>query len=152
MAPVLMLLFGSMTIYNVQQQRMVAIALSHNRRTETQLVRMLLVQVAVQIVLILPLCAVDLLLSFPSIYKPTLSLYSIFYICQDIFQISYATPFFLYILTARTFREELIELFFKIFPCRNRNRVHIMTHTGAPTRMQKNTHIKESPLQAEEEQ
>ena len=133
LAPFLMLVFGCMTICNVQRHHMVTSTSSFNRRTEAQLVRMLLIQVGVQLLLILPLCAVDLLLSFPNIYQPTSSLYSIFFICQDLFQISYATPFFLYILSAGIFRKEFIELIFRILPCHSRNRVHLMRRIGVST-------------------
>ncbi|CAF2778908.1 unnamed protein product [Rotaria sp. Silwood2] len=144
LAPILMLVFGCMTIYNVQLQQMVTLILSSNRRTETQLARMLLVQVGVQILLNLPLCAVGLLLSFPSIYQPTASFYSIYFICRVIFHISYATPFFLYFLSARMFRKELTELIFKSLPWQNHNRVHVIRRIGVPTYVQTNTHPNET--------
>ncbi|CAF2322646.1 unnamed protein product [Rotaria sp. Silwood2] len=90
----LMLLFGCMTIYNIQPYRRMALTLSNNRRTENQLIRMLLVQVGVQLLLILPLSAVNLLLSFPNIYQPTANFYSCYFICRVIFHMSIATPFF----------------------------------------------------------
>ncbi|CAF3738394.1 unnamed protein product [Rotaria sp. Silwood1] len=146
LAPFLMLLFGCMTIYNIQRQHMVVSALSTSRRTEAQLIRMLLVQVGIQILLILPLCVVGLLLSFPNIYQPTASFYSIFYICRVIFHISYATPFFLYVLSARTFRKGLIELIFKLLSANHHNRIHTMRRTGVPTDVQINTYLNETHL------
>ena len=130
LAPLLMLVFGCMTIYNVQQHHMMIVTSSYDRRTESQLIRMLLVQVGVQLLLILPLCLVGLILSISNIYRLTSNFYSIFYVCRVIFHISYATPFFLYILSAQTFRKEFIDLILKISPCHNHHRVHIRRHVG----------------------
>lgn len=133
LAPLLMLIFGCMTIFNIKQHRNIVLAQTPHRRTEAQLIRMLLVQVGVQLVLVLPLCVVGLLLSFPGIYQPTPSFYSIFFICRVIFQMSYATPFFLYILSARVFRKQFIDLIFKIFRCLPWHRTQFTRRNGTQT-------------------
>ncbi|CAF3811658.1 unnamed protein product [Rotaria socialis] len=125
---------------------MVNVTLSTNRRTETQLVRMFLVQVGVQIVLTVPPCVADLLLSFPSIYQSTAHFYSIFLILRVIFHISYATPFSVNILSAHMFRKRFIELILKIYPYINRNRIQSIRHIGAPTAIQINVCCDESYL------
>lgn len=122
--PSLMLAFGCMTIFNVQRHRRIATISSYFHRTESQLFRMLLLQVGVQLLLILPICAFGLLLAFPSIYKPTSSFTAMFFICRVIFHVSYTTPFFLYILSSRTYRNEFTALLKKISLCYRENRTH----------------------------
>ncbi|CAF5131702.1 unnamed protein product, partial [Rotaria sp. Silwood1] len=55
LAPLLMLIFGCMTICNIKQYHMMTLTSTNYRRTENQLFRMLLVQVGVQILLTLPI-------------------------------------------------------------------------------------------------
>ncbi|CAF5005986.1 unnamed protein product, partial [Rotaria sp. Silwood1] len=56
LAPCLMALFGMLTILNTKQVRLLPKAKSSYRRTEGQLIRMLLIQVATYLVLNIPLC------------------------------------------------------------------------------------------------
>ncbi|CAF3575457.1 unnamed protein product [Rotaria socialis] len=124
LAPFLMSLFGCMTIRNIKRSRMVTSGSRTARRIENQLVQMLLVQVGAQVLLILPQCVVSLLLYLPIIYTPTADFYSIFVMCRVIFQITYATPFFLYIISARTFRKDFIQLIIQVALCRLNNQIH----------------------------
>ncbi|CAF1648689.1 unnamed protein product [Rotaria sp. Silwood1] len=126
LAPLLMLIFGCMTICNVKQYHIMTLTSTNYRRTESQLFRMLLVQVGVQILLTLPISLAGLLLSFSNMYQATINFYSIFIICRVIFQMSYTTPFFLYIISSRTFRQEFIRLLIKISLYHFHNRVHVM--------------------------
>lgn len=126
LAPLLMLIFGCLTIRNIKRNRMVAAVLPRYHRTESQLVRMLLVQVGVQLLLTLPICVGGLLLSLPTSYHLTPSLNSIYLIFRVVFQMSYAAPFFLYVISARTFRNDFIQLFIKTVPRRFQNRIHII--------------------------
>ena len=64
-APFLMALFGILTIWNVNQARLAPTGASRYRRTETQLARMLLVQITIQIILNLPLGLLYIISFFP---------------------------------------------------------------------------------------
>jgi hypothetical protein len=56
-----MAFFGLMTIYNIKKTRVLPIAISRDRRTGTQLTRMLLLQVDSYIILNVPSSITDLM-------------------------------------------------------------------------------------------
>lgn len=111
--PCLMLTFGILTIHNVNKLQVIPGTTARHRRTESQLLRMLLLQVATYIILNMPLCIIYLMLVLPTGYRPTAGLFFAYTIVAFPFHFSYATTFFLYILSARVFREELLQLFYK---------------------------------------
>jgi hypothetical protein len=98
-APGLMAIFGIMTIYNTKQVHVIPTAVSHHRRTENQLAGMLLLQVSTYIVLTMPTSVTYLMLVFPN----TIQTISAFYFARTISQLflylSFATPFFLYLVS-----------------------------------------------------
>ncbi|CAF3697078.1 unnamed protein product [Adineta steineri] len=128
--PILMLIFGFLTIYNTTQSRVLQQVTRSYRRTEGQLIRMLFLQVIVYILLNTPLCVLYLMLIIPSGFIPTSEFFFGFSITQILFYLSYTTPFFLYILSARVYREELIHLISKVFRLRQRAQVQPMSMTN----------------------
>jgi hypothetical protein len=111
-APLLMILFGLFTIYNTQHIRVAPNA--RHRRTESQLARMLLLQVGIHVLLTLPTCIIYLLF----VILPPLNIPSWYFFAATILPIplhlSYTTAFVLYTLSARTYRQEFIRLFHKM--------------------------------------
>ncbi|CAF0809250.1 unnamed protein product [Adineta steineri] len=128
--PILMLIFGFLTIYNTTQSRILQQVTRSYRRTEGQLIRMLFLQVIVYILLNTPLCVLYLMLIIPSGFIPTSEFFFGFSITQILFYLSYTTPFFLYILSARVYRDELIHLISKVFRLRQRAQVQPMSMTN----------------------
>ncbi|CAF4200805.1 unnamed protein product [Rotaria sp. Silwood2] len=61
-APCLMTLFGVLTIFNTKEMRFIPTVKASYRRTEGQLIRMLLVQVVTYVVLNMPLCVIEVFL------------------------------------------------------------------------------------------
>jgi hypothetical protein len=120
-APVLMVLFGIMTIYNIKRVRVVPTAMSRHRRTENQLAVMLLLQVGTYIVLVVPTCVTYLILVFPNTIQTTSAFYFARTISQLFLYFSFVTPFFLYLVSARTYRQELVQLVYRILRLRDEN-------------------------------
>ena len=115
-APFLMILFGLMTICNIKRLRISSTNISFsNRRTEYELVRMLLVQVAIHVILNLPLGIASVILILPRFYMPTQLSFSIYTILRLPSHFSYTTPFFLYIVSARVYRREFVRLFVNVW-------------------------------------
>jgi hypothetical protein len=113
-APGLMALFGIMTICNTKRVRVIPTAMSRHRRTENQLAVMLLFQVGTYIVLAVPICVIYLILVFPNTIQTTSAFYFARTISQLFLYLSFATPFFLYLISARTYRQELVQLIYRI--------------------------------------
>ena len=124
--PSLMIVFGVMTIHNSKRVGAVRIAVSRFNRTEQQLVRMLFFQVSVYILLTLPTSILYLMLSLPNTIRYTTVFSFVYTICQFLFYGSYFTPFFLYLLSGRIYREELIRLVYKALRIRHENRVGVI--------------------------
>ncbi|CAF0783375.1 unnamed protein product [Adineta steineri] len=124
--PILMLIFGILTIYNATRSRVLQKVTRSYRRTEGQLIRMLFLQVVIYILLNTPLCVLYLMLTIPSSFTPTSEFFIALTIAQIFFHLSYTTPFFLYILSARVYREELIHLISKMCHLRQRAQVQPM--------------------------
>jgi hypothetical protein len=90
-------------------------------------------------VLNMPMCIFYIILALPLNFIPTIKFFFALSIVSLLFHFSYATAFFLYILIARVYREELIRLVFKIFPWRRGIQVQpiSMTHRPDTTRHHK---------------
>ena len=128
-APLLMIIFGLLTIHNTKQLRVIPVAMSRHRRTENQLAAMLLLQVSTYIVLTLPASVTYIIMIFPNTIQTTLIFYFVTITSQLLFYSSFATPFLLYIISARTYRKELIRLIYKIFRIHDQNQIHPITNT-----------------------
>jgi hypothetical protein len=140
-APGLMALFGIMTIYNAKRVHVIPTALSRYRRTENQLAGMLLLQVGTHIVLVLPTAATYLMLDLPNPIESTSAFYLARMVTQYFLYLSFATPFFLYVISARTYRKELVQLLCRIFRLRGINQIYPNTNTITNTMVPINTMI-----------
>ena len=112
LAPMLMIVFGSLTIFNIHHQSINSKPLTasiRRRRTEGQLARMLFLQVIIHLILVLPfgiiygMNALD-----PSTRTP--KVLAIRYILVMWQQCDYFVSFFLYILSGNVYRRELIRI------------------------------------------
>ncbi|CAF2114253.1 unnamed protein product [Rotaria magnacalcarata] len=131
-APFMMIVFDLLTIDNVNQLQIIP-AVAIHRRTEIQLMRMLLLQLVVHLILILPFCSVFLILSLPIEIRFTSLFDFLFIIFQLPFYLSFVTPFFIYILSGLIYRNELIRLLRITFHVPCSGRVDIMINTILPT-------------------
>lgn len=123
-APILMVIFGGMTIYNVTRVQVVPAMNRRFRRTENQLVRMLLLQVGTHIVLSLPTCILYLIAVLPNSLKFTLEFAFAYKICQLLFYSSVDSAFILYFLSSGVYRKECIRLMYKILRIHRENQVY----------------------------
>jgi hypothetical protein len=135
-APGLMAIFGIMTIYNTKRVRVIPNAFSRYRRTENQLGGMLLLQVGTYIVLCIPTCVTYLMLVFPNTIQTTSAFYFARLTSLLFLYASFATPFFLYLVSARTYRQELVQLVYRILRLCGTNQTYpipnIITNTVLP--------------------
>jgi hypothetical protein len=134
-APGLMALFGIMTICNTKLVRVIPTAVSRHRRTENQLAATLLIQVCTYIVLIVPTCVTYLILVFPNPIQTTTVFYLACMMSQLSLYSSFVTPFFLYVISARTYRKELVLLFYKVLQLRGATQIYPTTNTVIHTIM-----------------
>jgi hypothetical protein len=109
LGPLMMAIFGMLTIQNIRSQGRRMQPVSHQgrrRRTEGQLSRMLIIQVGTYLLFSLPVCVTYILVTFlPSIVTPLVSgirAITIFWQLGAFF-----VSFFLYILSADIYRTEL---------------------------------------------
>jgi hypothetical protein len=123
-APCLMGFFGGMTIYNTKRVHFFPARATRHRRTENQLVRMLLLQVGTHIILNLPTCVLYLMGVLPNSLKFTLEFGFATKICQLFFYSSVDTAFILYFLSSGVYRKECIRLMYKIVGIHRETRVH----------------------------
>lgn len=132
--PSLMTLFGLLTIHNTKQLRVIPVAASHYNRTERQLARMLFLQVSSHIFLTLPTSVIYLVSALPNTIQTTTIFSFLSTIFQLLFYCSYVTPFFLYLLSGRIYRKELIRLIYSKFRIRCGNQVQpsVDEHTAVP--------------------
>jgi hypothetical protein len=129
----LMFLFGILTLIHLRQQRQIAPRISkmnrNVRRTDIQLLRMLVGQVLVIIIATFPFTIYQLYTSLTlNLSKNTLRIALenlLGEIAGVLTYFAHSSSFYLYTLTGTVFRKELL----KIFGCshRNRNRIHL-TH------------------------
>lgn len=112
LAPILMICFGVLTIWNIHQQSLRAQILTtspRRRRTEGQLVRMLILQITVHLILILPFGITYTMNAFDPSTR-TSSILAMRYILVMWQQCDYFLSFFLYVLSGRIYREEFLRL------------------------------------------
>ena len=121
--PCLMTFFGFMTIKNSKRTNVIPLAISRFHRTERQLARMLLIQVAVHILLTLPTSVTYLISAFPNTIRTTSIFSFLSTIFQLLFNISFITSFFSYFLTGRVYRKELKQLIYKALRICRSNRI-----------------------------
>ncbi|CAF1398967.1 unnamed protein product [Adineta ricciae] len=130
LAPIIMMIFGALTILNIRQQlkRIQPIAgSSQNRRTESQLARMLIIQITIHMVISLPFGIIYLINTFiPS--SRTLFITGIRLIFVAWQQCDYFVPFFLYTLSGGVYREKL----FRMLKINSREKNAINTLTRKP--------------------
>jgi hypothetical protein len=138
-APGLMALFGIMTIYNTKRVHVIPTAMSRHRRTENQLAGMLFLQVGTYIVLTIPASVAYLILVFPNTIQTTSAFYFARMTSQIFLYFSFATSFFLYLVSARTYRQELIQLVYRILRLRGANQIYPTTNTITNTVVPINT-------------
>lgn len=127
-APLLMILFGFLTIKNIQTTRLNLERISNHRRTESQLSRMLLLQVGVHLVLVLPFCTMFFMIILPIAVRTTMEFYYVYVICKLPFYFTFTTSFFLYIISAEVYRKEFLRLFRKFLPIRRIGITHVTAH------------------------
>ncbi|CAF2924144.1 unnamed protein product, partial [Rotaria sp. Silwood2] len=110
--PLLMIIFGFLTISNIRRQSTRLVYLSvcmRRRRSERQLTQMLLLQVGVHLILTLPFGIIYCMNSLkPSTRTP--DVLAVRYILLMWQQLDYFISFFLYFLSGRVYREQLLYL------------------------------------------
>ncbi|CAF1246138.1 unnamed protein product [Adineta ricciae] len=114
----LMLLFGLLTLKNIRQQRfIIPAAIDHNqtiRRTDAQLLRMLLAQVIFIIIFTLPLSILQLYSSFTGNFSKTalqLAQESFaFRTASALTYFAHSSTFYMYTVTGTIFRTELFKI------------------------------------------
>jgi hypothetical protein len=121
--PSFMMFFGLMTIRNTNRPRIVPVVVSRYTRTEQQLARMLFLQVGVHILLTLPLCVTYLIAVLPNTISTTSTFSFASSITLILIACSYGSSFFLYLLSGRVYRKELIQLVHTIFRIRRGNQI-----------------------------
>jgi len=113
----LMILFGFLTIYHTKKMRVQPTNVVTYRRTERQLTMMLLVQVAMHLILNLPISILYLMMQFLPDDAFTTTFYFILILSRYLCDFSFSTPFFLYIASGQVFQAELIHMIKRFFPC-----------------------------------
>jgi hypothetical protein len=98
--PCFMAFFGIMTIYNIKKTRVLPATVSCDRRTDNQLVRMLLVQIGTHIILTIPSAVTYLIFVLSNDLKVTPDFFFASMMAVLPFHISFVTAFFLCILSA----------------------------------------------------
>lgn len=117
-APLLMIVFGLLTIHNATRFNREHAANVGYRPSERQLTRMLIIQVFTHIFLSLPFCVIFFMTIIPLEFKSTIMFFFLFIIFKIPLYVTFITPFFLYILTAQLYRSELIAIVKQIFGIR----------------------------------
>lgn len=112
LAPILMLIFGLLTINNIHQQTTHAVPLTgsiRGRRTEGQLARMLTLQIVVHLILVVPYGITYGMNSFlPSTQTSIILAIRLAFV--TLHQCDYFVSFFLYILSGNVYRRECIRI------------------------------------------
>lgn len=125
-APFLMTVFGLLTIYNCQYARIRARIINRRRRTETELIRVLLMQVGVHILLTVPACIISMLLLLPGLVSSPALLAILLILLRIPLHLSYTTNSILYFSTGRLYRRELLRLVRKGWNLFKVHRIHPM--------------------------
>ncbi|CAF1392717.1 unnamed protein product [Adineta steineri] len=112
MIPISMAVFGILTITNIRQQLIRVRPIggnNQNRRTESQLARMLIIQISVHMIFALPFGIVYLMNIFmPSSRTPFIIGLRLFFVTWQ--QCNYFVPFFLYTLSSSVYRVKLFRM------------------------------------------
>ena len=110
--PLLLLIFGLLTISNIHRQRTLVIPLPmarRGRRTEGQLTRMLLVQVGVHLIFAVPYGVTYCMNSFDvSTQTSTVTAVRLIFVMWQ--QCDYFVSFFLYVLSGIVYRKQFIKI------------------------------------------
>lgn len=114
LAPSLMVFFGLLTICNATRAIDGRVLASRHRRTERQLLLMLLIQVGSHLLLAMPICIIFIMLVLPFGYEPTFLAYFLYSVFNHLLHLCYASAFPLYFLSARIYRKEFLELLKKV--------------------------------------
>jgi hypothetical protein len=125
-APILMTIFGLLTISNIHQYAVRTgpqTVYMRGRRTERQLARMLLLQISVHLILSLPFGVIYSMNSFDTSTE-TPNILAVRYIFVTWDQCAYFMSFFLYVISGSIYRKELLRIL-KLIRCRNRT-IHPM--------------------------
>lgn len=111
-SPTMMVLFGILTINRIHQNsihRILLLSTMRQRRTEIQLARMLIIQVAVHLVLVVPFGIMYSVNSMiPSTQTPHVIAIRLLFVTWQ--QCDYFASFFLYTLSASIYRQQLIRI------------------------------------------
>ena len=118
-----MVSLGILTLLNLKQMKNLGWDPRSSRRREIQFIRMLLIQAISYLLLNVPLCILYLMIVLPFGYPPTEKFIFACTLLSYPFNFADATPDFLYILSAKQYREEFFQLFQKLSTVENRNRV-----------------------------
>ncbi|CAF1058123.1 unnamed protein product [Rotaria socialis] len=116
--PILMSIFGFMTIYNTKQVRAFPDSTSSFRRTEGQLIRMLLLQVSSYFILCAPFATIYIMGFLPVQVFSLSTYYFIYKITALPYYLTYTTTFALYILSGSIYRNETVRFMRKLFRLR----------------------------------
>ena len=116
--PILMVIFSVMTIRNVKSRNQ---TMTHQRRRDVQLVRILLIQVFIFVLFAIPV-AIQKLYTSSTIFvtKNSLTMAIDSLINQISIEISYisnSTTFYIYSLTSKKYRQEVMGIFSSLFKC-----------------------------------
>lgn len=129
LAPCLMIIFGILTILNTKRIVVAPIAVSSFRRTESQLVRMLLIQVITHILLVIPTCVTYLILVLPLPITSTSGFFFARMVSQFPLHLSYAITFLMYLLSASVYKKQFMRLARIALRMRVSTQVHPTEHT-----------------------
>ncbi|CAF2121185.1 unnamed protein product [Rotaria magnacalcarata] len=116
--PILMAIFGFMTIYNTKQARALPDSTSSFRRTEGQLIRMVLLQVSSHFILCAPFATIYIMGFLPVQVFSLSTYYFIYKITALPYYLTYTTTFALYILSGSIYRNETVRFMRKVFRLR----------------------------------
>ena len=136
-APACMICFGLLTIKNTKQLPVYLGRISRYRRTESQLSRMLLVQVGTQILLTLPFCVVFFILVILTSLQSSADFSAVLVIAKLPFYLTFTTAFFLYTMSGQAYRQEFFRLLSFIRPLR---RVQPIAITAQTIRLRPTSH------------
>ncbi|CAF3585122.1 unnamed protein product [Rotaria socialis] len=121
--PILMSIFGFMTIYNTKQVRVLPDSTSSFRRTEGQLIRMLLLQVSSHFILCAPFATIYIMGFLPVQVFSLSAYYFIYKIAALPYYLTYTTTFAVYILSGSIYRSETVRFMRKM--CRIRCKIEV---------------------------
>lgn len=126
LAPFLMCFFGLLTIRNQKRFSRLRSNVHRSRRTETELIRMLILQIATHLIFALPFSTIFLMLVLPIPWRATLVFRAIYILCKIPLYLTFVFPFFTYTLSAQMYRAELRRLWQTLHRSLGENRISPM--------------------------